>query len=193
MQVQVASFRLARRAAPLRSRAYRIWIYRTGECGLLWWVFFGGTKRPTPDSNGGRCAFSKMRQIEPASRSKKSLVRLQCWKVAMAGSSCLILTRAQRADALAPQTRFCLSGTTRNYPTHNADWLARARCPSGGARARVNPYWGKITEETNWNVNTCLAYPEPSILKTKFSIINPEILKLVPQSTLYPRPWTLNP
>ena len=52
---------------------------------------------------------------------------------------CLILTRAQHADALAPQTRICLCGTTRNNPMHSGDALARAQYPSGGARERAKP------------------------------------------------------
>jgi hypothetical protein len=76
------------------------------------------------------------------------------------------LTRAQRADALAPQTRICLCGTTHailgcflhvlrytclygsqsvGRPRGNA--LARAQYPSGGAHKRVNPKLGKTTDE----------------------------------------------
>jgi hypothetical protein len=46
------------------------------------------------------------------------------------------LTPAQRADALAPKTRICLCGTTRNNPMHSGDALVRAVSKRRRARTR---------------------------------------------------------
>jgi hypothetical protein len=47
-----------------------------------------------------------------------------------------LLTPAQRADALAPQTRICLCGTMHNNPMHSGDALARAVSKRRRARTR---------------------------------------------------------
>jgi len=141
-----SSWLIATRTAPLRSRAYRMWIDRTGSADLF-------DERPSllqdkaadTVATGDRCAFLKCGDLLVRHGAKTPPVRLKCWKVATAHLSCLlILTHAQGADVLEPHKSVFAEPCATTPHTMWMSWHARGI----QAGARANPKRCKNTEET---------------------------------------------
>jgi len=88
MHIRIPSFRIACHAAPPRNQAHHIWIDRADECGLLRRAFFKRTWKPVRGT--GARFYNEWSNLSVRHEAKIRRSSLQCWKVAMAHSFCLI-------------------------------------------------------------------------------------------------------